>query len=125
MTEVIYYGCIDGGKHELHSKFNSRISLNDVPWGQGVGTSLVPSADSKVEGELYWEKHGGWSAVCFWDRSGDQRSERGGAVSIFMAQADMTMNELVLTAYDQWPEIFLRPHFPRLVYPTFSSAVPS
>lgn len=117
MTEVLCFGCIGVAGHYLHSKVN-RVSHEDTPWGTKLDGGLLTDdyykADTSVTGKVHEHHLQGWTAVSCWDRSGD---DRGGSNTTFLTHADLSGSQLIELAKEQWPEVFARSGFPKLMLP--------
>lgn len=98
-VEILYFGCIRQSGHHLHSKQNRSIRYHETPWGIKL--------DGGVTG---FQKKDGWSAYGFADYSVDTRP---GSNSIFLCAAEVSADELLTEAFNQWPEVWNRPNFPR------------
>lgn len=109
--EVFYFGCKDVPGHFIYSNRGSRMSYHDNPFGKKLDGGLLSLKDIESNlGRLQEYSENGWTAIAFWDRSGDSRP---GSNSVFFVHADVTMTELLAMARAQWPALFSR--FPRIV----------
>lgn len=110
---VLFHGCDGRPGHYLHSKDGVHWRYESVPWGTMLDAGLLTNdyygCDSRPDGKYVVQQKDGWTAVAFWDRSGDGR---GGSNSVFLVNAEITGEELITLARQQWPEIFNRPNFP-------------
>jgi hypothetical protein len=110
--EVLFFGCLDVPGHFLYSK-RRRINYEDSPWGTkldgGLLTDDYARANTQVTQPFIEAHKAGWTAVAFWDRSGD---ERPGSNSAFLVEADMSAETLLRLSREQWPEVFNRRGFP-------------
>ncbi len=104
--EVFYFGCVGQVGHHLHSKKRSGLRGNETPWEWSIDAGIFKSANYGV---LYTAKKDGWTLIFVWDNSVDSRP---GSHSTFVAHQDMTTDELLNCAREQWPEIFSRRKFP-------------
>lgn len=116
MREVLFFGCRDVPGHYLYARGKS-IQYESSPWGTALdGGILTPDyyhADKTITGEVAVAHKNGWTAIAFWDRSGDSRP---GSNSAFLISEIITGDELLDLARQQWPEIFSRPDFPTLKF---------
>lgn len=114
--ETLCFGCIGQPGHYLHSRRGIDFRLESTPWGSKLDGGLLTDdyyrADTTPTG--HWREHhkDGWTAVSFWDRSGDSRP---GCNTTFLAKAELTGEELIELARAQWPHVFSRPGFPQLL----------
>ncbi len=113
--EVLCFGCIGVAGHYLHSKTGVNWRNEQTPWGDRLDAFLLTSDyynhNTAVTG-LCSEHHlNGWTAISFWDRSGDSRP---GSNTSFLCHAEITAAELLALAREQWPHVFSRPGFPEL-----------
>lgn len=97
--------------HDLHSKEGQADIYKDTPWGVHLDGGLLKALPDFTYG--YWiEAHvDDWTAVAFWDRSGDSRP---GSNSAFIVHDNVDGNQLFKMAREQWPEVFSRSGFPQL-----------
>lgn len=63
----------------------------------------------ETEGRAFKTCRNGWTAVAFWDRTGDKR---GASNTVFLARGDLTFSQLVRAAKHAWPEVWARFTFP-------------
>jgi hypothetical protein len=113
--EVLFFGYYTSPGHYLRSKAGV-VVIGCIPWGSSIDTGLLISRQDKyarpitepTENYTVARKEG-WTAISFWDRSGDSRP---GSNSAFLVAADVSDKELLTLARKQWPEIFARPGFP-------------
>lgn len=107
---VWFFGCLGEPGHYLRGA-DKRIEWNRVhPWGNKIDGGLCEGPKyQRADGKM-WEHHkDGWTAVAFWDQSGD---DRGASNTAFLVHAEVTADELIAAARLQWPEVFARPGFP-------------
>lgn len=98
-AQILYFGCLNQTGHSLHSKQGSRgLYYESTPWGIKL--------DGGVTG---FQQKDGWSAYGFADYSVDTRP---GSNSIFLCAAEVSADELLTEAFNQWPEVWNRPGFP-------------
>ncbi len=104
--EVLYFGCKDVAGHYLYSKFTPNMRYESTPWGKHLdGGLLANNFNTTPTGKVSVSHKDGWTAIAFWDRSGDSR---GGSNSVFLIASDVTGDQLLAMARVQWPEIFDR-----------------
>jgi hypothetical protein len=108
-VEVLYFGCYRVPGHCLYSKVTPNMRYEATPWGNSLDSGLLTDdyygADTEPTGKVVVRHKDGWTAIAFWDRSGDSRP---GSNTAFLAKADMTGEELLALARVQWPEVFDR-----------------
>lgn len=114
MLPVLYFGCIGAGRgHNLFKSENGHPRYQhfySTPWGRDIDTGLCPKPEPKQpDGVLCYRVKDGWSAIAFWDRSGDQRP---GSNTVFLVNAFVPALELLELARRQWPDVFKRENFP-------------
>ncbi len=112
-TEILYFGCIDQAGHHLFSKTNWRIHWTETPWGNKIDSDAMGHGGHGRQGLCVTTKKDGWTAVDFTDNSVDTRP---GSHSCFLCKADISTEEVLRLAREQWPEVFARRRFPDLFY---------
>ena len=114
LLDIWYHGCYNGAGHHLRSKQIQRPEYHNQPWGYKLDSGLLTDnyygCDSTPTDKYVTASKDGWTAVSFWDRSGGD--ERPGCNSTFLVHAEMSGEELLRLAKQQWPEIFSRRGFP-------------
>lgn len=106
---VFYFGWIQHGGHWLEStKLPKYPHYDSTPWGKKIDGGLAPQPDV-VDGKIAEHHLDGWTAIAFWDRSGDRRPNSNTA---FLVNCTMSVQELLGLARKQWPDVFSRPGFP-------------
>ena len=110
--DVLCFGCIgtSGAGHQLRSRTLPHLVWDSTPWDRLIDGGLAPRRDC-VTGEYVEHHKDGWTAVAFWDRSGDSRP---GSNTVFLVATTVTGAELLSAAREQWPAVFARPGFPTL-----------
>lgn len=109
LPDVWYFGWSQYGGHALYRRNEtSSIPLDATPFGRSIDGSLCPQPE-RVDGRVALEHRDGWTAVAFWDRSGDKRP---GSNTVFLTRADCGTMELLAAAKAQWAHVFNRPGFP-------------
>lgn len=128
MLEVLYFGWSAPGGHGLRrpapqyqdpnvsrASYASYASLSMTPWGTKLDGGLCPEKefpDRFLDKHEYIKVHrlDGWTAVAFWDRSGDTRP---GSNTVFLVRCQTAAVEDILKwSRIQWPEVWARPGFP-------------
>ena len=109
--DIWLFGCIGAPGHCMHNRTPPHPAWDSTPWGNQVDGGLAPQQDC-VTGEYVEHHKDGWTAVSFWDRSGDHRP--GSNTNFFVAHT-VTGEELIAMARKQWPEVFARRGFPKLI----------
>jgi len=105
--EVLYFGCLGQVGHYLHTKSSRSLRSESTPWGDTLDGGVIP--ERSTYGILYTGKKGGWTAIAAWDNSVDTRP---GSHSTFVVAADISTEEILHLAREQWPEVFSRRGFP-------------
>lgn len=111
--EILYFGCINEAGHYLFSKTRPRIRIHDQPWGNDIDGKAVGHGGYGRQGLCVTTKKDGWTAVDFTDNSVDTRP---GSHSCFLCHSDISTEEVLRLAREQWPEVFGRKRFPDLSY---------
>jgi hypothetical protein len=118
--KVFYYGSTGDGHHLIDKdgdKFHGGGKVF-TPWGSYPDGTLCPDGlILKKNGEEYMQPEGkallhqkdGWTALGFWDRSGDHRFNSN---SNFLVRGTYTFDEMLALAKDQFPGIFAAIKFP-------------
>lgn len=124
MLEVLYFGWSPVIGHGLRAPekgiwtgafgFSHHVSLTETPWGTKLDGGLCPEVRYGVltpePDYLKVHRLDGWTAVAFWDRSGDSRP---GSNTAFLVRSHAAHVEDILKwARIQWPEVWARPGFP-------------
>lgn len=108
----IYFGCMLGGKgHYFFDEKNHSIKDHqiDMPWDLSVVDGKLTPQGVQIEGIVKHHQKDGWTAIAFWDRSGDQRY---GSHSTFFFDKLMNVKEAILQAKLSFPFMFARIKFP-------------
>lgn len=115
--EVFFHGCLGQPGHYIHTK-KTELDYPAIPWRHKLDSGLLTDnyygADTTPNGLTTFVTLDGWSALAFWDRSGDGRP---GSNSVFFCHALVSPEELLGLAREQWPSVFDRPRFPVLRLP--------
>jgi hypothetical protein len=103
---ILYYG-YNGNGHNLYAPgFVSNLDNREAcPWSLGELERLLPKDEEQVQGVYVTRKKNGWTAVSFWDRTGDSRL---GSKSVFVVNTDETAKEVLKLAKGNFPSIFAR-----------------
>jgi hypothetical protein len=115
--KAYYFGYVDGG-HFMHDVRLVHVHDDVVPW-KDIDCRLQPGAmlikatrqyyeasrDQQVQSAGLLHHLDGWTAIAFWDRSGD---ERHGSNSVFFFDKRLTFDEAVEQARLSFPEIVAR-----------------
>jgi len=108
--EVFYFGFLGSG-HHLYD-FHGEDAHREVttPWGYYIDGKLCPQVKDKYEpqGIALLHHKDGWTAIGFWDRSGDTRY---GSNSNFLVLGEYTFDEMLALAKAQYPGVFKRMKF--------------
>lgn len=120
-VECYYFGCIGqrGSGHHMRGRgvgiFDRErliisalggIDGGSLCWnGPPPGKHSYASERDETEGLALLTRRGGWTAIAFWDRSGDQRPASNSA---FIARGDLTFEQVVRAARHQWPQVWAR-----------------
>lgn len=104
-STVHYFGRLDVAGHSLHCKSGPHLRIDETPWGNNLDTGLLSHVADRPDGQYVTAIFKGWTAVSFWDRSGDSRP---GSNSAFVIHAEMEPEKLLAFARLQWPEVFRR-----------------
>lgn len=116
--KVFYFGFYDGG-HRLIDKDGDRygsLSAPFTPWGHEIDGTLCPDGlmirktdGYQPEGRALLHHKDGWTALSFWDRSGDERTNSN---SNFFVRGTYTFDEMLALSKEQFYGIFARMKFP-------------
>lgn len=124
MTPMVYFfGCWDEPGHYYHTPRSVRgfhgpgkwLGRYMPPWGrygEHIDSKLQPRFGDKEApqgvAKLVKQKAADgvtWTALCFWDRTGDHRPASN---SNFLARGDFTADEMVALAREHFPEVMKR-----------------
>ena len=118
MNDIFFFGCAKGDQSG-HRMKASRYSTNDYmvanrfmysnPWRHSIDGSLAPAGREQKQGQALLHRKNGWTAISFWDRTGDSRM---GSNSAFLAKGDYTFAEMINLASAAFPEIMASFKFP-------------
>lgn len=82
-----------------------KFTREGQPWGLAIDGSLAPLGRNQAQGEALLHHRDGWTAIAFWDRTGDRRMNSN---SVFLVNEIVTFDELVDRARREWPDLFNR-----------------
>ena len=115
--KVFYFGYYDGG-HRMIDMNGERLYGSDIevvtPWGSHPDGTLCPDGfkegeKMQPEGKALLHHKEGWTALSFWDRSGDSRYNSN---SNFFVRGEYGFDEMLALAKAQFHGIFARMRFP-------------
>lgn len=115
---VLYFGCIGRPGHFLIEGNKSVYRVDwDIPWTDGeLDMTLCPGVkkvsyghtaerEDQVEGRAKLTHRDGWTALAFWDRSGDHRYNSN---SVFIIEGIHDAIRAIALAHDSYPRIWER-----------------
>lgn len=82
--------------------------MTETPWGNQIDTGLLDKKAAQVQGHGVLAKKDGWTALSFWDRSGDGRS---GSNAAFIVDGDKSFAEMLAIASEKFPRVLARHKF--------------
>ena len=99
--KMYYFGPIrNAGHYFWYSDTSSSYDIEKLqPWGY-IDGKLPPQTKEQQEGEALLHHKDGWTAISFWDRSVDNR---GDCNSTYLANANLTFDEMVSLAQERFP----------------------
>ena len=118
MNDIFFFGCAKGDQpgHRMHKPRVSAMHYQEVgrfmyrnPWGLSLDGALAPEEREQKQGQALLHRRNGWTAISFWDRTGDSRM---GSNSAFLAKGDYTFAEMINLASAAFPEIMASFKFP-------------
>lgn len=111
---VLYFGCAHGVwdrdvGHFFYSEDGRRVGLSSpeaLPWKK-VDGALAPRVgrSEKPQGVAAIHHKDGWTALSFWDRTGD---ERGNSSSTFFIEGEAPFEVALGIARERFPRLFAR-----------------
>lgn len=109
--EVWCFGCIGNPGHFLWlPRTRLHIDLKRQPWGDSIdGLLCQPPSFQRADTKPWTHHKDGWTAVAFWDQSGDRRP---GSCTVFLVKAEATTEEVLTAAKQQWRDVWNRRGFP-------------
>lgn len=111
--DAFYYGCWGLSGHVMHTPtsigFLSRATIRQtLPRrfcdDSVLDTGLAPKG-RQVQGRALLHHHEGWTALAFWDRTGDKR---GNSNSVFILRGTHDFEAALTLARQHFPELFER-----------------
>lgn len=103
--EVVYhFGYRQGGGHFLFNASYRHVDPSILPWPDIDGT-LCPVGPSGPEGIALLHHKDGWTAIAFWDRSGDSRPASNAA---FFVKGDRSFITIMMLAKRHFPKVWAR-----------------
>jgi hypothetical protein len=115
MTDVFYFGCIQGPGHFLWSSESQRTRAGSRGFPDDFpvepcsldGGLLGPMHyhGPEVEGQAAVWRGRGWTIISFWDRSVDKR---GACNSSFVVRGTLSFDEAVTRAKAAFPNVWAR-----------------
>lgn len=109
--KIFFFGCTraidekhkEAGHHMYEPGYRSTYRLT-TPWGRSPDGTLCPEGPQH-QGIVKLTQKDGWTAIGFWDRSGDAR---GNSNSNFLIHGTYTFDEMCKLAAEQYPELWKR-----------------
>jgi hypothetical protein len=107
---VYFYGCmanVDGEQevgHYMYGPDGGTAYRMENPWGRCPDGSLCPAGPQR-QGVALLSQKDGWTAIGFWDRTGDTR---GNSNSNFLVQGTYSFDEMVNLAREAYPKLWNR-----------------
>ena len=131
-VDVYFFGCEGRSSgHYLNGRRKSPEALRVAEWSMeralgGLTQCGKPTFDGSLcwnstrqergydrrdeaEGRAFRTCREGYTAIAFWDRTGDKR---GASNTVFIAYGELTFSQLVRAAKHAWPEVWARFTFP-------------
>ena len=110
MVNCLYFGVWVGSGHRFVTPGGFKIKSVDVdqscPWSVAeIENKLCPDSGTQRQFEAKLHHKSGWTAIAFWDRSGDPRMN---SKSVFMVEGDYTFAECVEIMCRKFPKIISR-----------------
>jgi hypothetical protein len=115
---VVYFGCLKNayvnGRFAMelgHGMYGvTLMSLHpdqrkDIPWDYYRVDGQLPPSNDRTQGKCVLTYRGGWTAISFWDYTGDSR---GGSNSNFLIEGIFTFEDAVAIAREHFAPIFQR-----------------
>lgn len=108
---VYFFGCLRNATphdteagHYLRSSDGSQTRNLTHPFGRYPDGTLCPEG-AQAQGAAVLHQKDGWTAIGFWDRTGD---ERGNSNSNFIVQGTFTFEEMCSMAQEAYPALWKR-----------------
>jgi len=102
--KVYYFGFAGSGHHMYQPGDGMYLRNLETPWGAYPDGTLCPEKTYENGLALLHHKDG-WTALAFWDQSGDTRP---GSHSTFLVPGTFTFDEMLALAKSQWWTVFAR-----------------
>lgn len=108
--KVYFYGCMQGvnghneAGHYWRSSDGSEPPRVTNPWGRYPDGTLCPE-NGQAQGAAVLHQKNGWTAISFWDRTGDSR---GNSNSNFFVEGTYSFDEMCKLAQDAYPALWKR-----------------
>lgn len=112
---VYYFGWYDRPGHGYHEPGGRSCAAawDLVPFGTLIDARWLPKSKrygaaldvEQPEGVVHRMTKNGWTAIGWWDRSGDSR---GNSHSSFVFEGDVSVEEGLARARELFPEVFAR-----------------
>lgn len=108
---VYFYGCLQGIEGHLHDTGHTWRASDGTdaykvttPFGRYPDGTLAPEGP-QAQGAAVLHQKDGWTAIGFWDRTGDTR---GNSNSNFLVEGTYTFEEMCQLAQEAFPAIWHR-----------------
>ena len=103
---MYYFGCPVVPGHYLYATTGAKIYKHKLPWKYcSLDSTLCPTDPKQPEGLAWLHHKDGWTAISFWDRSGDSRRNSNSA---FLTEGTYTFTEMLDISKIQFPDIWAR-----------------
>lgn len=108
---VYFFGCLQGidehhneAGHYMYSSDGTDLNRLQNPWGTHPDGTLCPEG-GQVQGLALIHYKDGWTAMGFWDRTGD---DRGNSNSNFLVKGSYTFEEMCELVKEAYPKLWKR-----------------
>lgn len=107
--KVFYFGFAGNG-HHMYEPGGGYHVVVQTPWGEHPDGTLCPKGGKvyQEQGKALLHRKDGWTALSFWDRSGDTRYSSN---SNFFVRGEYAFGEMLALARAQFPGVFARMGF--------------
>ena len=111
---VFFFGCMKDATphhtqagHYMYRNMNRESYETSTPWGRTPDGPLCPpeKEHGQPQGAAVLHQKDGWTAIGFWDRTGDSR---GNSNANFMVQGTYTFDEMCAMAQEAYPQLWKR-----------------
>ena len=102
--KVFYFGFLGSGHHMYEPGEELYLRNLETPWGSYPDGTLCPEKTWENGLALLHHKDG-WTALAFWDFSGDSRP---GSHSTFLVRGTYAFDEMLELCKAQWSGVFAR-----------------